>query len=121
MLALTRQLLDALEQPACPADPKPPRRTSAIRQRRARERARHGLRIFRLEAEHDLVVLALIESRRISETDALEHAKDRGRARQTPARLDVARLSARSSRASTATFRCARPQWRRSSKVWRRE
>jgi hypothetical protein len=48
--------------------------TAGVRQQRARQRQRDGLRIFRLECQHDQLVLALIESQRITERDALDHA-----------------------------------------------
>jgi hypothetical protein len=51
------------------------RRRHAGHQARVRERARDGKAIFRLEADHDLVVLALIESRRLTEAEALERPK----------------------------------------------
>jgi hypothetical protein len=45
------------------------------RSRRARARARDGLAVFALEANHDAVVLALIESAKLSEQDALDRRK----------------------------------------------
>lgn len=51
----------------------PPR--PATRQARWRERQRKGRAIFRIEADHDSVLLALIETGRISEADALDRRK----------------------------------------------
>ena len=54
--------------------PKRRRRISA-RQARWRERQRAGRAIFRVEADHDALVLALIETGRICERDTLERRK----------------------------------------------
>jgi hypothetical protein len=51
------------------------RRRHAGHQARVRERARNGKAIFRLEANHDLLVLALLESRRLTEAEALDRSR----------------------------------------------
>jgi hypothetical protein len=53
----------------------PPRHRAIVRARQARhrERQRNGVRVFRLEANYDLVVSGLIDSGRISERAALDH------------------------------------------------
>jgi hypothetical protein len=44
-------------------------------QARLRQRQRNGRAVFRLEANHDLLVLALLESRRLTEGEALERER----------------------------------------------
>jgi hypothetical protein len=53
----------------------PSERRAATRARQARHRARrrNGTRVFKLEANRDLIVGGLIDSGRISERDALDH------------------------------------------------
>jgi hypothetical protein len=45
------------------------------RSRRARQRARAGLAVFALEANRDAVLLALIESGKLGEQDALDRVQ----------------------------------------------
>jgi hypothetical protein len=45
------------------------------RSRRARQRQREGLAVFALEANRDGVLLALIESGKLSEADALDRRR----------------------------------------------
>jgi hypothetical protein len=54
----------------------PPQRRAATRARQARHRARrrNGTRVFKLEANYDLILGGLIDAGRISERDALDHA-----------------------------------------------
>jgi hypothetical protein len=82
MLALTRWLIDELAERPESKDANfahadlPPRCTSAAaRQRKKRQRARDGLRILRMACNYDPLVLYLIETQRITESDALDHAK----------------------------------------------
>jgi hypothetical protein len=78
VLALTKLLLEDLERrdgqrKMVPTTaPFPARRSSAARKRRARERERNGRAIFKVECDHDAVVLALLETGRISEQAALD-------------------------------------------------
>jgi hypothetical protein len=58
----------------------PPHHRAIVRARQARHRARqrNGIRVFKLEANYDLILCGLIDSRRISERDALDqHAVER--------------------------------------------
>ena len=61
---------EAAEPKSEPADL--PRRSSAARQKRARQRIRAGKCILRLEVAHDEFILALLETERITETAALD-------------------------------------------------
>jgi hypothetical protein len=51
------------------------RSPDAIRSARYRARQHNGVRIFRLEADHDKLVTALLESGRLTEVQALSHAR----------------------------------------------
>jgi hypothetical protein len=51
------------------------RTPAAVRQARLRRRRHNGRAIFRLECDRDPLVLALILSKRLSEADALDHAR----------------------------------------------
>jgi hypothetical protein len=55
-------------------DPPPPRSPDAVRSARYRHRRDNGLRIFRLEADRDALITALLASGRLSECDPLDHA-----------------------------------------------
>src|SRR5262247_1801554 len=78
MLALTKWLIEQAAVAECAERPnlftqnKLPGRSSAARQRRARERARNGKCILRLEIDEHLVAAALIESHRLTEDQALD-------------------------------------------------
>jgi hypothetical protein len=55
------------------AEGQPPAgRTSAARQRRARQRAKDGRAILRLEVDEHLIVSALLDSTRLTEAQALD-------------------------------------------------
>jgi hypothetical protein len=85
MLALTRWLIEhtdipkqdipsAADLPAVkrPKLPVMPPSSAAARMRKTRERAKNGKAIFRIECDHDMIVLALLESRRLTEAEALD-------------------------------------------------
>jgi hypothetical protein len=48
------------------------REAERIRRAKGRARARNGRASFRVEAEHDLLVTALLNSKRLSEAEALD-------------------------------------------------
>jgi hypothetical protein len=60
-----------LEQLARKLDPQRPRRASA-RQQRWRARQKNGRAMFRVEANHDALLLALIETGRLSEAESCD-------------------------------------------------
>jgi hypothetical protein len=105
MLSLTRTLLAELQQPNRVERKRVPRPTSAARQRRARERARTGKCILRLEVDHDFVVTALLESEFLTDAEALDRRciPGRGDGCTAPDIRDALRLS------STAPNSRARP------------
>jgi hypothetical protein len=51
------------------------RSPDAVKQQRYRRRRANGARIFRIEADHDALVMALLASGRLSEREALDHAR----------------------------------------------
>ena len=55
-------------------DPTTARASAARPQARARQRRRDGKRSVRIDIDHELVVGALIDSKRLSEDEALDHA-----------------------------------------------
>jgi hypothetical protein len=55
--------------------PRARRSLDAIKQQRYRRRRANGTRIFRIEADHDALVTALIETGRISEQAALDRSQ----------------------------------------------
>jgi hypothetical protein len=78
MLAITRWLIEQMPNVQTGhARPMPPARRSpdAIRSARYRARRQNGHAVFHVEADRDALIIALLASGRLTEAQALDHAR----------------------------------------------